>query len=82
MVWFALRKDMMLSAVIDSRYTGHDAGEVLDGKKNGIPIFASVEAAFDNAAKGVLNQLYFVIGLAPDGGRLDVGRQEGYHQSH
>ncbi|MBU2912568.1 DUF1611 domain-containing protein [Reichenbachiella agariperforans] len=59
--------------VIDSRYAGQDAGEVLDGKKNGIPVFASFLEALDqtDGAK------YFVMGLAPDGGRLpDAARAD------
>src|SRR5690349_24960954 len=28
--------------VIDSRFAGRDAGEVLDGVKNGVPVYASV----------------------------------------
>ena len=51
--------------VIDQKYAGKDAGEVLDGKINGIPIFKD----FDTAIKKVVAQ-NFVIGLAPDGGRL------------
>lgn len=51
--------------IIDQNYAGRDAGEVLDGKTNGIPIFAS----FDEALQTTQAQ-NFVIGLAPDGGRL------------
>lgn len=58
--------------VIDSNYTGKDAGEILDGKPNGIPIFED----FNHALKTLLaagNSIdYFVIGLAPDGGRLPL----------
>ncbi len=54
-------------ALIDSRYAGKDAGEVLDGKANGIPIVASFEEAMAVATE---KPGYFVIGLAPDGGRL------------
>lgn len=52
--------------VIDSTYAGKDAGEVLDGKTNGIPIFNNV----DDAVKKISKPSYFVVGLAPDGGRL------------
>ncbi len=38
-------------SVIDSRYAGRDAGEILDGRGNGIPVSASVDEAFDNALK-------------------------------
>jgi uncharacterized NAD-dependent epimerase/dehydratase family protein len=34
--------------VIDSALAGQDAGEALDGIKNGIPIFASLEGALDD----------------------------------
>ncbi len=53
--------------VIDSTKAGRDAGEVLDGKANGMPIFASVQEALEKAAE---RPKYFVIGLAPDGGKL------------
>jgi uncharacterized NAD-dependent epimerase/dehydratase family protein len=52
--------------VIDSKYAGQDAGEVLDGKKSGIPIFTNLTEAL----KANENVQYFVMGLAPDGGRL------------
>lgn len=55
--------------VIDNRYTNQDAGMVLDGKANGIPMFSDLETALkilgDNQKPESL-----VIGLAPDGGRL------------
>lgn len=53
--------------VIDSTQAGRDAGEVLDGKPNGIPIFASFSDAIESLAK---RPQFFVIGLAPDGGKL------------
>lgn len=52
--------------VIDSTYEGMDAGNVLDGRTNGIPIFSSL----DMALVAVTSPAYLVIGLAPDGGRL------------
>lgn len=51
--------------IIDQTYAGQDAGQVLDGKPSGIPIFASLEAALEHSSAD-----NFVIGLAPDGGRL------------
>lgn len=55
-----------LAAVVDSLSAGRDAGEILDGKPVGVPVVAG----FDDAlAKG--GATHFVIGLAPDGGRLD-----------
>jgi len=53
--------------VIDSTQAGRDAGEVLDGKAKGIPIFASFAEAMETLPR---RPQFFVIGLAPDGGRL------------
>ena len=58
--------------VLDSNYQGKDAGEVLDGKPNGIPIFKDFESAVTALASSNMMPSYFVIGLAPDGGRLPV----------
>jgi uncharacterized NAD-dependent epimerase/dehydratase family protein len=64
LVRFTYRYDVL--GVIDSRYAGKDAGKVLDGKPNGIMVYADLEAAFaDNG-----DAEYLVVGLAPDGGRL------------
>lgn len=57
--------------VIDSRYAGRDAGEVLDGRSAGIPVFASLAEALQH-----VKPQYFVIGLAPDGGRLPAAARE------
>ena len=56
--------------VIDSRYAGQDAGAVLDQKDSGIPIFKDFDSAWDLLSSGKNAPLSFVIGLAPDGGRL------------
>jgi len=53
--------------VIDSTLAGRDAGEVLDGVSNGIPIFASLRNGLDKAAT---RPTHFVIGLATEGGVL------------
>jgi uncharacterized NAD-dependent epimerase/dehydratase family protein len=45
---------------------------VLDGKPNGIPIYADVRQAVEKAAAGALPATHLVIGLAPDGGRLSA----------
>lgn len=52
-------------AVIDAAQAGQDAGAALDGRPNGIPIVATLAQAL---ALGPAT--HFVIGLAPDGGRL------------
>jgi uncharacterized NAD-dependent epimerase/dehydratase family protein len=57
-------------SVVDSRYDGRDAGEVLDGKANRIPIFGSLEQAVKEADSHTHPATHFVVGLAPDGGRL------------
>lgn len=58
--------------VLDEKYAGSDAGEVLDGRPNGIPVFRDMETAV-TALKTVGNlPSYLVIGLAPDGGRLPL----------
>jgi uncharacterized NAD-dependent epimerase/dehydratase family protein len=55
--------------VIDQRYAGQDAGLVLDGKTNGIPLFKDLPSAMAELGEANKPQS-FVIGLAPDGGRL------------
>jgi uncharacterized NAD-dependent epimerase/dehydratase family protein len=59
-------------SVVDSRYAGRDAREVLDGVATGIPIVASVDEAVASAAAAGTPASHFVIGLAPDGGRLPI----------
>lgn len=63
--------------VVDSRYAGKDAGQVLDGKPKGIPIFADIRQAVEASAASSTPATHLVIGLAPDGGRLPPSaRQE------
>jgi uncharacterized NAD-dependent epimerase/dehydratase family protein len=57
-------------AVIDSRYNGLDAGEVLDKKHSGIPIYRDLDVAIAYAEKKGTPAQFFVMGLAPDGGKL------------
>ncbi|MGB2760651.1 MAG: DUF1611 domain-containing protein, partial [Maribacter stanieri] len=56
--------------VLDEKYAGRDAGEVLDGRPNGIPVFRDLEAAIATLTASNNLPSYLVIGLAPDGGRL------------
>ncbi|MEZ5197559.1 MAG: DUF1611 domain-containing protein [Bacteroidales bacterium] len=63
-----------IQSIIDSRYAGQDAGMALDGKNNGIPIVGSLEEAMKLDPKNKLS--HFVVGLAPDGGRLDKAARE------
>ncbi|WP_272151835.1 DUF1611 domain-containing protein [Tenacibaculum aiptasiae] len=48
--------------VIDSSKEGLDAGEYLDGKINGIPIFNSIDHAIENLKN---TPTYFIYGIAP-----------------
>ncbi len=54
--------------VIDSSCAGQDSGLILDRKKNGIPVVASLEEAIDYSNKNNQSPSYFVIGIATDGG--------------
>lgn len=56
--------------VLDRNYAGHDAGEVLDGKPNGVMIYKSLESAEKKLLEKGIVPRTMVIGLAPDGGRL------------
>ncbi len=67
LVRFTERYD--IQSIIDSRYKGQDAGMALDGKNNGIPIVGSLEEAMKVNTNKI--PTHFVVGLAPDGGRLD-----------
>ncbi len=59
-----------IAAVIDSRFAGRDAREVLDGVPNGIPVLADIDEALARGFAGNEPLTHFVMGLAPDGGRL------------
>ncbi len=60
-------------AVIDSSKAGSDAGEYLDGIKNGIPIFGNINEAIFNI-KYVPK--YFIYGIAPLASFLDTKQKE------
>ncbi len=62
-------------AVIDPKYAGKDAREVLDGVKTGIPVVKDLHEAMDVARKKGGADV-FVVGLAPDGGRLPDDARE------
>ena len=57
-------------SVIDSRHAGGDAGFILDGTSKGIPVYGDIQEALGAARSDGNNPTHFVIGLAPDGGRL------------
>lgn len=54
-------------AVIDDKYAGKDAGEVMDGKKVNVPVYGSVMEFFDRSDQKID---YLVIGVATHGGLL------------
>jgi len=60
-------------AVIDSHRAGHDAGEVLDGVANGIPICADMVAAVAQA--GAVPDVV-IFGVAPTSGMLSAAERE------
>ncbi|MEM2729856.1 MAG: DUF1611 domain-containing protein [Candidatus Korarchaeum sp.] len=63
-----VRKSMRyrIVGVIDSKYAGMDAGEVLDGRRRGIKIYGSLEEALrENPGVSVL-----IVGVAVAGGML------------
>jgi uncharacterized NAD-dependent epimerase/dehydratase family protein len=53
-----------IQAIIDHKHAGKDAGEVLDGKKRNIPIYASIA----DALKASDNVKYCIVGVATKGG--------------
>jgi uncharacterized NAD-dependent epimerase/dehydratase family protein len=59
-----------VATVIDSTSAGEDAGEVLGIGPIGLPIVPDLTEALAVARERLLPVTHFVIGLAPDGGRL------------
>ena len=59
-------------AVVDSRHAGSDAGDVLDGLPNGIPIVGDFQSLIERVHQTDLQPTHLVFGLAPDGGRLSA----------
>src|SRR5689334_14561494 len=56
-----------IAGVIDSTCAGGDAGELLDGRARGIPVFRSLE---DALARLPERPRWCVVGVATHGGRL------------
>ncbi|HEY2797831.1 MAG TPA: DUF1611 domain-containing protein [Thermoanaerobaculia bacterium] len=56
--------------VIDAPTAGRDAGEVLDGKPRGIPVFASIAEALTSLPR---RPDFCVVGVATSGGRVTPG---------
>lgn len=59
-----------IMGIIDAAYAGQDAGQVLDGICARIPIYRDLEEALAKHPEDSGCLTHFVIGLAPDGGRL------------
>ena len=57
-------------AVIDAPTAGRDAGDVLDGRRRGIPIYASIADALRSLPK---TPDFCVVGVATSGGRVTPG---------
>lgn len=70
LVRFTRRYHVM--GVIDAAYAGRDAGEVLDGSITHIPIYSDLSEALEARSLDKKTLSHFVIGLAPDGGRLSA----------
>jgi uncharacterized NAD-dependent epimerase/dehydratase family protein len=58
-------------SVVDSRLAGRDAGTALDGTPRGIPVERDLAGAVRSARAAERPATHLVIGLAPDGGRLE-----------
>lgn len=63
-------------SVVDSRHHGEDAGTIIDDAPSGIPIFRDLLTAIAHSRDGSSPATHCVVGLAPDGGRL-----EGIHRT-
>jgi uncharacterized NAD-dependent epimerase/dehydratase family protein len=57
-------------SVIDSRHAGLDALRILDNKRGYIPVYSSLQEAILDSRARRAPATHFVMGLAPDGGRL------------
>lgn len=54
-------------AVIDYKHAGKDAGEVMDGRRKNVPVFASVADYFEQGGE---QPVWCVVGVALPGGKL------------
>jgi uncharacterized NAD-dependent epimerase/dehydratase family protein len=57
-------------AVVDAPTAGRDAGEVVDGRRRGIPVHASIGEALESLAE---KPSFCIVGVATSGGRLTAG---------
>ncbi len=63
-------------SVIDSQQAGKDAGAFLDGKPKNVLVLSTVQEAVEKTRNWGTSATHFVIGLAPDGGRLSDEAKE------
>ena len=64
LVRFTRRYDVI--AVVDSKHVGSDAGEVIDGQPNGIPVVGGIKQALGVAERAGKNATHLAVGLTPD----------------
>ncbi len=64
--------------VIDPLDAGKDAGEVVDGKRRGIPVFGSLRDALDTLPQ---KPQFYVLGYAAPGGRLPPEYRAGIEEA-
>jgi uncharacterized NAD-dependent epimerase/dehydratase family protein len=57
-------------AVVDAPTAGRDAGEVVDGRPRGIPVYASMAEALERLPE---RPAFCIVGVATSGGRLTPG---------
>jgi uncharacterized NAD-dependent epimerase/dehydratase family protein len=60
-------------AVVDAPTAGRDAGEVVDGRPRGIPVYASIAEALERLPE---KPAFCIVGVATAGGRLTPGLRE------
>jgi len=56
-----------IMGIIDEVHAGKDAGQVIDGRARGIPVWATLEEAIAQSGHPIH---YSIIGIAPKGGKL------------
>lgn len=78
LVRFTRRYDVV--GVIDHTLAGQDAGQVLDDRPAGIPIYADIDTAVQACKRTGKTVTHLVFGVASDGGRLTAkDRQDILH---
>ena len=70
-----------LLSVVDSRCAGRDAGDLLDNRPTGVPVLADLEAAMADSGSRGITPSHWIMGLAPDGGRLTPAARDAVAQA-